>query len=203
MDTPDLLLIPTTSKSIIVCKNFLKKSKTLKKAPILKELFGLNEKTKWKKTEMMSDEKGNITLLDELDISSFDWNALIKFIRINDSENIATEEILSLNIFTDNEIETIYYTSIKLGGIEAVDEFYIHYNRLEKNISEDIKNIYNPQEPSEDYKNMYVWVLINDTPVLEVERRRLLNIGYSCTSKTFREGIDQFWYMRREKTASA
>ena len=203
MESPDLLLIPTTSKSIIVCKNFLKKSKTLKKALILKELFGLTEKTKWKKTDMMLDEKGNITLLDELDISSFDWNALIKFIRINDSEHIATEEILSLKIFTDNEIESIYYTSIKLGGIEAVDEFYINYNILEKNISEDIKNIYNPQEPSEDYKNMYVWVLVNDTPVLEVERRRLLNIGYSCTSKTFREGIDQFWYMRREKTASA
>lgn len=203
MDCPDLLLIPTTSKSIIVCKNFLKKSKTLKKALILKELFGLNQKTKWKKTDMMLDEKGNITLLNELDIGSFDWNALIKFIRINDSENITTEEILSLNIFTDNEIETIYYTSIKLGGIEAVDEFYINYNILEKNISEDIKNIYNPQEPSEDYKDTYVWVLVNDTPVLEVERRRLLNIGYSCTSKTFREGIDQFWYMRREKTASA
>lgn len=203
MASPDLLLIPTTSKSIIVCKNFLKKSKTLKKAPILKELFGLNEKTKWKKTEMMSDENGNITLLDELDISSFDWNALIKFIRLNDSANITMEKIFSLNLFTQDEIDSIYYTSIKLGGIEAVDEFYINYNIIEKNISEDIKNIYNPQEPSEDYKNMYVWVLVNDTSSLEVERRRLLNIGYSCTSKTFREGVDQFWYMRREKTATA
>lgn len=203
MDSPDLLLIPTTSKSIIVCKNFLKKSKTLKKAPILKELFGLNEKTKWKKTEMMSDEKGNITLLDELDISSFDWNALIKFIRLNDSANITMEKIFSLKLFTQDEIDSIYYTAIKLGGIEAVDEFYINYNIIEKNISEDIKNIYNPQEPSEDYKNMYVWVIVNDTSPLEVERRRLLNIGYSCTSKTFRAGVDQFWYMRREKTATA
>ena len=83
MDCPDLLLIPTTSMSIIVCKNFLKKSKTLKKALVLQELFGLNENSKWKKTDMMLDEKGNITLLDELNISSFDWTALIKFIRIN------------------------------------------------------------------------------------------------------------------------
>ena len=46
MESPDLLLIPTTSKSVIVCKKFLKNSKTLKKAQILKELFGLNEKDK-------------------------------------------------------------------------------------------------------------------------------------------------------------
>ena len=132
MEPPDLLLIPTTSKSIIVCKNFLKKSKTLKKALVLQELFGLNEKSKWKKTDMMLDENGNITLLDELNISSFDWTALIKFIRINDAASITTEQIVSLNLFTEDEMESIYYTSIKLGGIEPIDNFYISYNKFEK-----------------------------------------------------------------------
>jgi len=203
MESPDLLLIPTTSKSVIVCKKFLKNSKTLKKALILKELFGLNEKSKWKKTDMMLDEKGNITLLHELNISSFDWNALIKFIRINDAASITTEEIVSLNLFTQDEMESIYYTSIKLGGIESIDNFYIRYNKFEEKISEDMKKKYNPQEPMEDYKNMYLWVLVNDTNSMISEIRLLLDVGYCCTSKTFREGVDQFWYMRREKTATA
>jgi hypothetical protein len=203
MESPDLLLIPTTSKSIIVCKNFLKKSKTLKKALVLQELFGLNEHSKWKKTDMMLDEKGNITLLDELNISSFDWTALIKFIRINDAASITTEQIVSLNLFTEDEMESIYYTSIKLGGIESIDNFYISYNKFEEKISEDMKKNYNPQEPMEDYKNMYLWTLVNDTNPMTSEIRRLLDMGYSCTSKTFRGGVDQLWYMRREKTATA
>jgi len=203
MESPDLLLIPTTSKSIIVCKNFLKKSKTLKKALVLQELFGLNDNSKWKKTDMMLDEKGNITLLDELNISSFDWTALIKFIRINDAASITTEQIVSLNLFTEDEMESIYYTSIKLGGIESIDNFYISYNKFEEKISEDMKKNYNPQEPMEDYKNMYLWTLVNDTNPMTSEIRRLLEMGYSCTSKTFRQGVDQFWYMRREKTATA
>ncbi len=203
MESPDLLLIPTTSKSIIVCKNFLKKSKTLKKALVLQELFGLNENSKWKKTDMMLDEKGNITLLDELNISSFDWTALIKFIRINDAASITTEQIVSLNLFTEDEMESIYYTSIKLGGIESIDNFYISYNKFEEKISEDMKKNYNPQEPMEDYKNMYLWTLVNDTNPMTSEIRRLLEMGYSCTSKTFRQSVDQYWYMRREKTATA
>ena len=203
MDCPDLLLIPTTSKSIIVCKNFLKKSKTLKKALVLQELFGLNEKSKWKKTDMMLDENGNITLLDELNISSFDWTALIKFIRINDAASITTEQIVSLNLFTEDEMESIYYTSIKLGGIESIDNFYISYNKFEEKISEDMKKNYNPQEPMEDYKNIYLWTLVNDTNPMTSEIRRLLEMGYSCTSKTFRQSVDQYWYMRREKTATA
>ena len=194
MEPPDLLLIPTTSKSIIVCKNFLKKSKTLKKALVLQELFGLNEKSKWKKTDMM---------LDELNISSFDWTALIKFIRINDAASITTEQIVSLNLFTEDEMESIYYTSIKLGGIESIDNFYISYNKFEEKISEDMKKNYNPQEPMEDYKNMYLWTLVNDTSPMTSEIRRLLEMGYSCTSKTFRQSVDQYWYMRREKTATA
>ena len=203
MESPDLLLIPTTSKSIIVCKNFLKKSKTLKKALVLQELFGLNDNSKWKKTDMMLDEKGNITLLDELNISSFDWTALIKFIRINDAASITTEQIVSLNLFTEDEMESIYYTSIKLGGIESIDNFYISYNKFEEKISEDMKKNYNPQEPMEDYKNMYLWTLVNDTNPMTSEIRRLLEMGYSCTSKTFRQSVDQYWYMRREKTATA
>jgi hypothetical protein len=203
MESPDLLLIPTTSKSIIICKKFLKKSKTLKNAPIFKELFSLNEKSKWKKLDMMIDKNGNITLLEELNISSFDWTALIKFIRINDSKGITLEEIVSLNLFTEDEIESIYYTSIKLGGIGSIDEFYIKYNKLEEKLSNDMKKKYNPQEPSEDYKKTYIWSITNDNVPSVTERISLLNDGYSCTSKTFREGITQYFYMRKEKTATA
>ena len=119
------------------------------------------------------------------------------------SAQIVKPSIVSLNLFTEDEMESIYYTSIKLGGIESIDNFYISYNKFEEKISEDMKKNYNPQEPMEDYKNMYLWTLVNDTNPMTSEIRRLLEMGYSCTSKTFRQSVDQYWYMRREKTATA
>tara|TARA_X000000950_G_scaffold159369_2_gene195207 strand:+ start:1261 stop:1866 length:606 start_codon:yes stop_codon:yes gene_type:complete len=201
MESPELLLIPTTFKSVIVCKDMLRKSQTLKKAPIFRELFKLDDKlTKWKVTDMMTDEKGNITLLNELNIHSHDWMTLIKFIKLNDESKKTLNELIKLDLFTEDEVDALYYTSIKLGGIPDVDIFYLKYHKNEKLLN---KIIYNPQEPKDDYKNIYLWTMVNDTHSMTSEIRRLLDIGYACTSKTFREGVDQYWYMRKEKTATA
>ncbi len=201
MESPELLLIPTTFKSVIVCKDMLRKSQTLKKAPIFKELFKLNDKlTKWKVTDMMTDEKGNITLLNELNIHSHDWMTLIKFIKLNDESKKTLNELIKLDLFTEDEVDALYYTSIKLGGIPDVDIFYLKYYENEKITNEPF---YNPQEPKDDYKNIYLWTMVNDTNPMTTEIRRLLDNGYTSTSKTFREGVDQYWYMRKEKTATA
>jgi hypothetical protein len=204
MEQPELLLIPTTFKSVIVCKNMLRKSQTLKKAPILRELFKLNDKTtKWKVTDMMTDEKGNITLLNELNIHSHDWNSLLKFIKINDESKKSINEIIELDLFTEDEVDSLYYTSIKLGGIPDVDTFYLNYHEQEKKNENSIS--YNPQEPKEDYKNMYTWTIVNDHNPMESysEVKNLLDIGYSSTSVSFRQGVTQYWYMKKEKTAIA
>ena len=204
MEQPELLLIPTTFKSVIVCKNMLRKSQTLKKAPILRELFKLNDKTtKWKVTDMMTDKKGNITLLNELNIHSHDWNSLLKFIKINDESKKSINEIIELDLFTEDEVDSLYYTSIKLGGIPDVDTFYLNYHKAEKKKENSIS--YNPQEPKEDYKNMYMWAIVNDNNPMESYSvvKELLDMGYSSTSISFREGVTQFWYMKKEKTAIA
>jgi len=201
MLAPDLLYIPTTTKGIIVCKNFLKKSKTLKKAPIFLELFGLNENTKWKPTDMMTNENGKITLLEELDISSIDWISFMKFIRLNDNENISIQKIVQLGIITEDEMKSIYYTSLKLGGVEEIDAFYINYHEIDATTEEDIKKRYNPQEPLEDYKNLFKWIIVSDNR----QHTTLLNQNYSATSKSWREtnSINQYFYMRKEKTSEA
>ena len=201
MESPKLLLIPTTFKSVIVCKDMLRKSQTLKKAPIFRELFKLDDKlTKWKVTDMMTDEKGNITLLNELNIHSHDWMTLIKFLKLNDESKKTLNELIKLDLFTEDEIHALYYTSIKLGGIPDVDIFYLKYHENEKLVN---KIIYNPQEPKDDHENIYLWAMVNDGGTMATEITRLLDNGYTSTSKTFREGVDQYWYMRKEKTATA
>ena len=50
-----------------------------------------------------------------------------------------------------------------------------------------------------------MWAIVNDNNPMESYSviKELLDMGYSSTSVSFRQGVTQYWYMKKEKTAIA
>ena len=105
----------------------------LKNAEIFAEIFKL-KKTVFMKNEMIKNEKNYISICKFLNIFSIDWNIFVNFLN-------------NLIINDDYSILKLHEISNKFGGIPEIDKLQL------KN---EIK-YYNPQNPKEDYKQLYNW----------------------------------------------
>ena len=102
----------------------------LKDSNIFAELFKLNN-TNFKEENMIKDKSGYISICKFLNITGKNWSKFLTFIksgRLNYSE----------------DLETLKIISNKLGGIPFIDNY-------------SIKEIYNPTDPKDDYKEKYIW----------------------------------------------
>lgn len=121
--------------------------------------------------EKYSDISGNNDILKVLKISSIEWLEMISFIKNGEPM------YYSLNVFNDPSkkesfiynLERLNIAFNKLGGLNKFDEFYKNFNNNAKNY---VSDIYNPQEPTRDFKHQYQWGLGNLT-------------GYAITNSTY------------------
>ena len=117
--------VDATGKIIIIDLNKLRGYNRLKDATIFNKLFKLNEESEFGNFPMRTNDKGQITLLQFLDISFEDWSNLILFLE----NGLYLINYMNLNDSV-NLIENLNSTCNKLGGIPDFDDFYKHYNRI-------------------------------------------------------------------------
>lgn len=150
--------VDANGKIIIIDIKKLKGYERLTDATVFKTLFKINEDSVWGDFPMYTNDEGQITLLQFLDITNNDWfnlmqfldNGLIKINHINKNDSIEL-------------VENVNITCQKLGGIPSFEKFYKDYyeGKLYNNGIED--EPYNPTNPEEDFKELYYWDLERDT----------------------------------------
>lgn len=164
-------------KLILINVNDFKNNKQLKNAVIFNRLFNINKKhDNWAKKSMEKDENGNITLLQDLNISQDDWNLFMAYIKHGIPPYFYTK---SYTLFSQESIikkvEKLNEICNKLGGIPTFDVFYEKFVNSEINK----KNIfYNPQSPEEDSMQKYNWTICYSSNPSDV--RINTNNGWSC-----------------------
>lgn len=151
--------------------------------------------------DKFTDENGDNTLFKNLKISNLDWLEIISFIKngkpmyyyLNTNNELDKKESM---IFS---LEKLNIAFNKLGGLKKFDEFYKNFT---ENISQDNLNIYNPQEPSKDYKELYDWGVVNINSFSNYNlgiAKYTSSEGWSST-KIFLKKHDVFCWFRRQKT---
>lgn len=150
---------------ILIDSYKLKKNPRLEGANVFKMLFGLSDNTPYGDYGIEVDTQGYLTILNDLNICSRDWNLLIFFLEKGKLPHY--DIYLKTGRYETsvlNNLESINELSTKLGGIPSFDLFYENFinndldnvekKREEKNKSYDVDN---PTEPKEDKKKMYQW----------------------------------------------
>jgi len=163
--TQNLLIQAVTSdkKYVIINLHDIKHNIRFEGAEVLKTLFGVNDNSPYGKFKMKTNEKGYVTILDDLDIISNYWYLFIQFIHtgtvdgyleyISDKSNKTTRTIFLKNLECVNEV------SNKLGVIPSFDVFYQH---IVNDIVNKDKGVYNPLTLKEDIRMEYQWSEITD-----------------------------------------
>jgi|TARA_B100000524_G_scaffold275063_1_gene152525 hypothetical protein len=146
-----------------------------------------------------TDNNGDNTLFKNLKISNLDWLEIISFIKngnpmyyyLNNDQD--KKESIILNV------EKLNIAFNKLGGLKKFDEFYKNFTET---INENNLNIYNPQEPSKDYKELYDWGIVNINSFSNYNlgiAKYTSSDGWSST-KIFLKKNDVFCWFRKQKT---
>lgn len=151
--------------------------------------------------EKFTDSNGDNTLFKNLKISNIDWLEIISFIKngkpmyyyINTNNDQDKKESMIFNV------EKLNIAFNKLGGLKKFDEFY---KKFTENISQDNLNIYNPQEPSKDFKELYNWGVVNINSFSNYNlgiAKYTSSDGWSST-KIFLKKNDVFCWFRKQKS---
>jgi hypothetical protein len=174
-----------TNNKGLIDLNFLKDiylNGRLKGANVFAKLFQIDDNSPFKKEDF------NINLFNNFEIGLDDWLSLMIFLKtgiIPYQEGEREEKILN----------NIMIISIKLGGIPSLDLYYqefYHEKRKKK------KKKYNPQNPEEDYKKLFLWKIAKDSQFNIFQNN---NPDYQAT-KIFRvviSSVTEYVYFRKLK----
>ena len=188
---------------VFIDLNLYKNSPQLEGANILKELLGINENSKFKKSSLNKDEKGNNTFFKDYYIDFNSWNLLDTFVKTGSIYCYKTYIITKSDKCMQNTIKSLDLlntVSNILGGIPVVEKLYSDFfENLEDNYIEN----YNPRLPGEDVKDKYVWGILQNRYSGEqnnFEIRYNCNKGWSCVNDVLKNNISYLYY-RKPKNA--
>ena len=169
------------SKTIIDFE-FLKdsyKNGRLQGANVLAKLLKIDENTPFK------EEEFNKNIFKEFGIRRQIWNYITIFLKTN-----------IMPVSNDQDIRNIMEVSTILGGIPSIDEYYINYQN-EKLIK---RKKYNPQNPKEDHRQFYNWIIHKDTEFYTVQNSNNFKNYTAC--EIFRvvpNTVTEYCYFRKPK----
>ena len=121
--------------------DYLRHHPKLKDARIFRLIMGF-ECGMWKKPEY--DKSKYCKIFKDFDIHIFEWRILREFLN-NGCILGKDDKTTSLKFTTLQKISTTF------GGIPSIDKYLFELSQIKE------EPIYNPQKPSEDYKDMYFW----------------------------------------------
>ena len=186
---------------IYIDTNSLINHVNLKDADYFKELFTNENLEKYCDVSDTGDNAN--TLFNSLNVTSEDWLELFSFIK-----NLKPM-YYSLDIFNDPtkkesfifNLEKLNVTVNKFGGLEIFDNFYKNFMETANN---NVIEYYDPQEPSKDYKNLFIWGLgslsSHANSTLNFQKYDFNN-GWT-TTKTFLKNKDVYAWFRKDKQAN-
>jgi hypothetical protein len=171
------------SKSIIDFE-FLKdsyKNGRLQGANVLAKLLKIDDNSPFK------EEEFNKNIFKEFGIKRKIWNYITIFLKTN-----------IMPISNDIDIREIMQVTTIFGGIPSIDEYYINYQneKLQK------RKKYNPQKPSEDYKQLFHWIICKDTDFNFFQLQLTSKSKHYTACKIFRvvpSTVVEYCYFRKLK----
>ena len=94
------------------------------------------------------DQNGNLEFAKEYGITIEGMTEIIKFLKLGKIEE------------KEDRIEFLMDMFTRIGGCHEFDIFYNNYFNKKKIEKENKDNIYNPQNPSDDYLHNYTWIIL-------------------------------------------
>jgi hypothetical protein len=128
--------------------DYLRHHPKLKDARIFRLIMGF-ESGMWKKPEY--DRSKYCKIFEDFNIHIHEWRVLKEFLN-NGCILGKDDDISSIKLNTLQKISTTF------GGIPSIDKYLFDLSQIKE------EPIYNPQKPSEDYKDMYDWAAIDTFP---------------------------------------
>ena len=107
------------------------------------------ERGMWKKPDY--DKSKYCKIFEDFSIHIHEWRVLKEFLN-NGCILGKDDDISSIKLNTLQKISTTF------GGIPSIDKYLFELSQIKE------EPIYNPQKPSEDYKDMYFWTAFDTYP---------------------------------------
>ena len=192
---PNILLLKTQyDKIILIDKKWLLECPKIQDAYVFRELFRLNNNSPWGNYPMKQDSNGYLTLFKDLDILHKNWLSLQTFLKTG---------FTSFWYDKSKRKDYLEHTNLvcnKLGGFPCFDKFYKdYYKNIELGINNDDDfEIYRPLTPEKDYKDLYLWRVINPVDG-SWQDDEYINSGWKITGLVNSYIIDSNKYFARKK----
>ena len=127
--------------------DYLRHHSKLKDARIFRLIMGF-EYGMWKKPEY--DKKKYIKILKNFNIYPYEWRIFREFLNKG--------SVVGDDLPNSHKLNILYLISTTFGGIPSIDKYLFDLSQIKE------EPIYNPQKPSEDYKDKYDWAAIDTFP---------------------------------------
>ena len=170
------------NKKAIIDFDFLKesyKNGRLQGAHVLAKLLQIDDNSPFKKEEF------NKNLFKDFGINRQIWSYITIFLKTN-----------IMPVSDDFDIRKIMKVTTILGGIPSIDEYFINY----ENEKVKKRKKYNPQNPKEDHKNLFHWIICKDREFQTFQNSNRFNNYTAC--KIFRvvpNTVTEYCYFRKLK----
>lgn len=193
-NNPDIITMKCAyNRLVIIDKKWLKECPLIKENKVFNELFRLNDDSPWGNYPMNQTKEGYYTLFYDLDIDIKDWLYLVTFLKSGVTSFWNTKNKRDFNLESANLVNH------KLGGFPAFDKFYINYHCNGEFVNDfKFDDIYNPLRPNEDYKDVYIWRIINPVDG-NWEDNEQISIGWKITVLVDSNQIAGNKYFARKK----
>ena len=183
-------------KDVVIDLEELKNNPRLEGAYIFKHLLGIKQMTRFKYETPKKNPEGKYNILRNMDITKREWNSLVHILKTGHPIKYLTS-ISKKNDFL-KELETIVETSIKLGGIPYVDNYYekILEKALENEKKTDKKK---PVFPEEDTEEKFIWAATSRFPTSTTLQTFLLShlVSEGWSLSKIEDGY-HYYYKERE-----
>jgi hypothetical protein len=191
---PNILVMKTMyNKILLIDREWLLECPRLQDAYVFRELFRLNDNSPWGDYPMKQDSNGYLTLFKDLDIDTKYWLSLQTFLKTG------------FPSFWHDKSKRGYYlehTNLvgnKLGGFPSFDTFYKKYHEnIELGIDNNDLENYSPLKPENDYKDIYLWRIINPVDG-SWQDNEYINSGWKITVLVEQNQISANKYFARKK----